>query len=155
MASFARTSDDETPSIIIHPSHKIAKINDNIYGGFTEYVDTIPRCCVRPRKLTTYQAHGALHLRRHLRPRQCAIRFEWLPDGRHRGHERSQRSRSQVSWWQLRRYVSLARWRWAKGRQAKEVRLTYASLHVRSMRELKRALTTPSRIQSPCVQDRE
>ena len=36
MASFTRISDDETPSIIVHPDHKIAKINDNIYGGFTE-----------------------------------------------------------------------------------------------------------------------
>ncbi|KAJ4288914.1 hypothetical protein N0V90_011255 [Kalmusia sp. IMI 367209] len=38
MASFARTSDNETPSIIVHPTHKIAKINDNIYGGFTEHM---------------------------------------------------------------------------------------------------------------------
>lgn len=37
MASFTRIDESETPSITIHPSHKIAKINDNIYGGFTEY----------------------------------------------------------------------------------------------------------------------
>jgi alpha-N-arabinofuranosidase len=36
MASFTRISDEETPSIIVHPDHKLAKINDNIYGGFTE-----------------------------------------------------------------------------------------------------------------------
>jgi alpha-N-arabinofuranosidase len=36
MASFTRIEESESPSIIIHPSHKIAKINDNIYGGFTE-----------------------------------------------------------------------------------------------------------------------
>jgi hypothetical protein len=36
MASFTRISDDETPTIIVHADHKIAKINDNIYGGFTE-----------------------------------------------------------------------------------------------------------------------
>ena len=38
MASFSRIEESESPSITIHPSHKIAKINDNIYGGFTEYV---------------------------------------------------------------------------------------------------------------------
>jgi len=36
MASFTKIEESETPSITIHPSHKIAKINDNIYGGFTE-----------------------------------------------------------------------------------------------------------------------
>lgn len=36
MASFTRIEEDETPSITILPDHKIAKINDNIYGGFTE-----------------------------------------------------------------------------------------------------------------------
>jgi hypothetical protein len=36
MATFTRIEEKETPSITIHPSHKIAKINDNIYGGFTE-----------------------------------------------------------------------------------------------------------------------
>jgi hypothetical protein len=36
MATFTRISDEETPSITIHPDHKISKINDNIYGGFTE-----------------------------------------------------------------------------------------------------------------------
>ena len=37
-ATFARSSDGEKPSIVVHPDHKVAKINDNIYGGFTEYV---------------------------------------------------------------------------------------------------------------------
>jgi alpha-N-arabinofuranosidase len=36
MASFTRIEEGESPSITIDPSHKIAKINDNIYGGFTE-----------------------------------------------------------------------------------------------------------------------
>jgi hypothetical protein len=36
MASFTRIEENESSYITIHPSHKIAKINDNIYGGFTE-----------------------------------------------------------------------------------------------------------------------
>jgi alpha-N-arabinofuranosidase len=36
MATFTRISEEETPSITIHPDHRISKINDNIYGGFTE-----------------------------------------------------------------------------------------------------------------------
>jgi hypothetical protein len=36
MASFTRIEESEGPSITVHPSHRIAKINDNIYGGFTE-----------------------------------------------------------------------------------------------------------------------
>jgi alpha-N-arabinofuranosidase len=36
MASFTRIEEGETPSIVIHPTHKIAKINNNIYSGFTE-----------------------------------------------------------------------------------------------------------------------
>ncbi|RYN30450.1 putative alpha-L-arabinofuranosidase C [Alternaria tenuissima] len=38
MATFTKIEESETPSITIHPSHKIAKINDNIYGGFTEHM---------------------------------------------------------------------------------------------------------------------
>ncbi|KAF2108895.1 glycoside hydrolase superfamily [Lophiotrema nucula] len=38
MATFTKIRDDETPSITINPDHKIAKINDNIYGGFTEHM---------------------------------------------------------------------------------------------------------------------
>jgi len=36
MATFTKIGDPDTASITIHPSHKIAKVNDNIYGGFTE-----------------------------------------------------------------------------------------------------------------------
>lgn len=36
MATFTRIADDESPSITIHPNHKIARVNNNIYGGFTE-----------------------------------------------------------------------------------------------------------------------
>jgi alpha-N-arabinofuranosidase len=36
MATFTRIEGGESPSITIHPSHTIAKVNDNIYGGFTE-----------------------------------------------------------------------------------------------------------------------
>jgi hypothetical protein len=36
MATFTRIPEEETPSITVHPDHKISKINDNIYGGFTE-----------------------------------------------------------------------------------------------------------------------
>jgi len=35
-ATFTRIEEGETPSITILPSHKVAKIDDNIYGGFTE-----------------------------------------------------------------------------------------------------------------------
>ncbi|KAH9880475.1 hypothetical protein IAQ61_000766 [Plenodomus lingam] len=38
MATFTRIDESESPSISIHPAHKIAKINDNIYGGFTEHM---------------------------------------------------------------------------------------------------------------------
>ncbi|KAF2258190.1 glycoside hydrolase [Lojkania enalia] len=38
MASFTRILEDETPSIAINPRNKYAKINDNIYGGFTEHM---------------------------------------------------------------------------------------------------------------------
>lgn len=36
MATFTRINEGESPSITIHPAHKVAKINKNIYGGFTE-----------------------------------------------------------------------------------------------------------------------
>jgi alpha-N-arabinofuranosidase len=36
MASFTRIEEGETPCITIHPSNRIAKVDDNIYGGFTE-----------------------------------------------------------------------------------------------------------------------
>jgi alpha-N-arabinofuranosidase len=36
MATFTSIPDGEKPSISVHPTNKIAKINNNIYGGFTE-----------------------------------------------------------------------------------------------------------------------
>lgn len=38
MATFTNILESEEPSITINPSHKLAKINDNIYGGFTEHM---------------------------------------------------------------------------------------------------------------------
>ena len=38
MTTFTRTSDQETPKIVIHSDHKLSKINRNIYGGFTEHI---------------------------------------------------------------------------------------------------------------------
>jgi len=36
MATFTKISEKEQPSISIDPKHKISKIDDNIYAGFTE-----------------------------------------------------------------------------------------------------------------------
>jgi alpha-L-arabinofuranosidase len=38
MATFTKISEKETASITVNACHKIAKINDNIYGGFCESV---------------------------------------------------------------------------------------------------------------------
>ncbi|KAL7780569.1 hypothetical protein CFE70_010593 [Pyrenophora teres f. teres 0-1] len=38
MATFTKIEESEAPSITIHPAHPIAKINDNVYGGFTEHM---------------------------------------------------------------------------------------------------------------------
>jgi alpha-N-arabinofuranosidase len=38
MATFTRLADDERPTISVDPSAVLSKIEDNIYGGFTEYV---------------------------------------------------------------------------------------------------------------------
>ncbi|KAK4145108.1 glycoside hydrolase [Dichotomopilus funicola] len=38
MATFTRIAEDETPTITIDPSHTVADIEDNIYGGFTEHM---------------------------------------------------------------------------------------------------------------------
>ncbi|ORX99957.1 glycoside hydrolase superfamily [Clohesyomyces aquaticus] len=38
MATFTTIFEDESPSITINPLHKLSKINDNIYGGFTEHM---------------------------------------------------------------------------------------------------------------------
>lgn len=37
MTTYTKISDDERPSISIDPNFTIAEINDNVYGGFTEY----------------------------------------------------------------------------------------------------------------------
>jgi len=36
MATFTSIPEGEKPSISVHPTNTIAKINENIYGGFTE-----------------------------------------------------------------------------------------------------------------------
>ncbi|KAF4973133.1 hypothetical protein FSARC_477 [Fusarium sarcochroum] len=38
MATFTRISDDERPTITVDPSAVLSKIEDNIYGGFTEHM---------------------------------------------------------------------------------------------------------------------
>jgi alpha-L-arabinofuranosidase len=38
MATYTKIPDSETPSISINASHTLSKINDNIYGGFTEHM---------------------------------------------------------------------------------------------------------------------
>ena len=42
MATFTRIEEGDSPSITIHPNHKIAEIDNNIYGGFTEYEGYFP-----------------------------------------------------------------------------------------------------------------
>jgi alpha-N-arabinofuranosidase len=37
MATFTKISIDEQPVISVNPAHKISRIDDNTYGGFTEY----------------------------------------------------------------------------------------------------------------------
>ncbi|KAF2424415.1 family 51 glycoside hydrolase [Tothia fuscella] len=38
MATFTKISEDETPTITVNSKHVLSKINDNIYGGFTEHM---------------------------------------------------------------------------------------------------------------------
>ncbi|KAK3650364.1 hypothetical protein LTR56_006342 [Elasticomyces elasticus] len=38
MTTFTKLPAGEQPSISVYPSHKLSKINDNIYGGFTEHM---------------------------------------------------------------------------------------------------------------------
>ena len=40
MATFTKISDTEQPVISVNPAHKISRIDDNTYGGFTECVPT-------------------------------------------------------------------------------------------------------------------
>jgi hypothetical protein len=37
MTTFTKINDDETPTISVHPSRPLSKINPKIYSGFTEY----------------------------------------------------------------------------------------------------------------------
>ncbi|CRK24014.1 hypothetical protein BN1708_003705 [Verticillium longisporum] len=38
MATFTKLTDEQQPVISVNPNHKIAKIEDNTYGGFTEHM---------------------------------------------------------------------------------------------------------------------
>ncbi|EFQ27215.1 alpha-L-arabinofuranosidase [Colletotrichum graminicola] len=38
MATFTKIAEDVRPSITLNPSHIISKIDDNVYGGFTEHM---------------------------------------------------------------------------------------------------------------------
>jgi len=38
MATFTKIPDSETPVVSVNPFNKIAKVNDNVYGGFTEHM---------------------------------------------------------------------------------------------------------------------
>ncbi|OLN85839.1 putative alpha-L-arabinofuranosidase C 1 [Colletotrichum chlorophyti] len=38
MATFTKIPEDARPSISVNPSHTISKIDDNVYGGFTEHM---------------------------------------------------------------------------------------------------------------------
>lgn len=48
MTTFTKIGEDEQPVISINPAHKISKIDDNTYGGFTEYFSTLQSCLCRP-----------------------------------------------------------------------------------------------------------
>jgi alpha-N-arabinofuranosidase len=38
MTTFTKLEANEQATISVYPSHKLSKINDNIYGGFTEHM---------------------------------------------------------------------------------------------------------------------
>ncbi|UQC81582.1 alpha-L-arabinofuranosidase [Colletotrichum lupini] len=38
MATFTKIAEDARPSITLNPSHVVSKIDDNVYGGFTEHM---------------------------------------------------------------------------------------------------------------------
>ena len=38
MSTFTKKNSGENPEISVHPTRKLSKINDNIYGGFTEHM---------------------------------------------------------------------------------------------------------------------
>ena len=46
MATFTKISDSDSPSISIDPRQTISKINDNVYSGFTEFVNKNSHHCI-------------------------------------------------------------------------------------------------------------
>ena len=38
MTTFTKLAEGEQAQISVYPSHKLSKVNDNIYGGFTEHM---------------------------------------------------------------------------------------------------------------------
>ncbi|KAM0544522.1 hypothetical protein ACHAPJ_011816 [Fusarium lateritium] len=38
MSSFTKIGEEDQPVITVNPAHKISKIEDNTYGGFTEHM---------------------------------------------------------------------------------------------------------------------
>ncbi|EMC94106.1 glycoside hydrolase family 51 protein [Baudoinia panamericana UAMH 10762] len=38
MTTFTKLDDGDQPGIFVYPSHKLSKINDNVYSGFTEHM---------------------------------------------------------------------------------------------------------------------
>lgn len=43
MATFTKIPDSETPVISVNALNKVSKIDDNVYGGFTEYVHIVTK----------------------------------------------------------------------------------------------------------------
>lgn len=72
MTSFTEIDELETPRITVYPSHRISKINPNIYAGFTEYRMALHQKHVY-NELTVWQTHGSMHLRGDLRPRKSVV----------------------------------------------------------------------------------
>jgi hypothetical protein len=72
MTTYTTTSDDVTPVISVDTDRVLSEIKPEIYSGFTECV------LFRATALLAFsnimaQAHGPLHLRRSLRPRQLTV----------------------------------------------------------------------------------
>ena len=38
MTTFTKLADGEQPKVSVYPNQRLSKINDNIYGGFTEHI---------------------------------------------------------------------------------------------------------------------
>jgi alpha-N-arabinofuranosidase len=69
MTTFTKIPEDQTPCISIDVSRRVAKINPNIYGGFTEYVFIVlsPRQSILIAQLFTMQfANIQLSRARHI-----------------------------------------------------------------------------------------